>query len=264
MANARARLAGTAAWIAAVSFCLDAAAQTIDSVAAERSEFVVALSDGRTLRSADLVGAELTIDEGGKPLVIRIDAVSKDPKSAATLHTVSVRDAAGEFTPYCGPDADGRRAAFPIAGRARADGLLIADALRFELVCTSGAQGKCVRLGYAPWQRLDAFNACVRMIRADYCGDGTSTTRDGTQIDVYDDLDVQSSEPDPAMAFEAGWTPEGAVCVQHPRIPENTTLERIAATCPRLAGKTGDACSEASARNAGALVFNRSHEIAAR
>jgi hypothetical protein len=254
--SARAGLLGTAAWIAAVSFCAEA--QTIDSVAAERTEFVVALTDGRTLRSADLVGAEIAIDEGGKPLVIRIDAVAKDAKSAATLHTVTVRDASGVFTPYCEPDADGRRAAFPIAGRASADGLLLADASRFELVCTSGAQGKCVRLGYTPWQRLDVFNACVRMIRADYCGDGSSTTRDGTQIDVYDDPGVQRAEADAAMSFEAGWTPEGAVCVQHPRIPENTSLEKIASSCKRLAGKTGDACSEASAREAGALVFNRS------
>jgi hypothetical protein len=254
-----ARIAGTAAWIAAVSICPGAQAQAITSVAAEQSEFVVSLSDGRTLRSADLVGAELTIDEGGTPLVIRIDAVAKDPKSAATLHTVSVRDASGAFTtPYCEADADGRRAAFPLAGRSRVDGLLLSDASRFELVCTSGAQGKCVRLGYAPWQGLDTFNACVRMIRADYCGDGTSTTRDGTQIDVYDDRDEQSAAADTSFRFEAGWTPEGAVCVRHPRIPENITLEKIASSCKRLAGKTGDACSEDAARKAGALVYNRS------
>jgi hypothetical protein len=262
LARALARFAGTAALVAAVpSFVL---AQKIESVVAEKTEFVVKLSDGRTLHSVDLVGAELTIDDAGQPLEIRIDAVEKDAKSAALLHGVSVRSASGDWAPYCEPDADGRRVAFPIAGRSRADGRLVDDASRFELVCTSGAQGKCVRLGYRPWQQLDAYNACVRMIRADYCGDGVATTRDGTTIDIYDTLGVQQSEPGGTFAFEAGWTPDGAVCVHHARIPENTSLEKLAASCPRLMGHMGASCTEASARAAGALVFNRSIEAPAR
>jgi len=254
--------AGTAALVAAVP--LFALAQTVASVVAERTELVVKLSDGRTLRSADLVGAELSIDDAGQPEVIRIDSVEKDAKSDALLHGLSLRNAAGAFLPFCQPDADGRRAGFPVAGRSLADGRLVADTSRFELVCTSGAQGKCVRLGYAPWQQLDAYNACVRMIRADYCGDGTATTRDGTLIDVYDALGVQRSAPDAALAFEAGWSPAGAVCVHHPRIPENTSLEKISSSCPRLAGHTGASCSESSARASGALVFNRSREASSR
>ena len=253
-----ARFAGTAALVAAVpSFAL---AQTVVSVAAERTELVVKLSDGRTLRSAELLGAELSIDDAGQAEVIRIDAVEKDTKSAALLHTVSVRTESGDFKPYCNPDADGRRVAFPIEGRSLADGRLVADASRFELVCTSGAQGKCVRLGYAPWLRLDAYNACVRMIRADYCGDGVATTRDGTMIDVYDALGVQRSEPGAKLEFEAGWSPDGAVCVHHARIPENTSLAKIAARCPRLEHRAGAACTEAAARAGGAIIFNRSHE----
>ncbi|MGH9886542.1 MAG: ADYC domain-containing protein [bacterium] len=256
LARALARFAGTAALVAAVpSFAF---AQTVESVVADKTEFVVKLSDGRTLRSADLVGAELSIDDAGRPLEIRIDAVEKDPKSAALLHVVSMRSTSGEWAPFCEPDADGRRAAFPVAGRSRADGRLVADPARFELVCTSGAQGKCVRLGYAPWQRLDAYNACVHMIRADYCGDGVATTRDGTTIDIYDSLGVQQSEPGDAFVFEAGWSPDGAVCVHHPRIPENTSLEKLAASCPRLVGHVGAACTESAARAGGALVFNRS------
>lgn len=97
--------------------------------------------------------------------------------------------------------------AFPVSGRSLADGRLSADAARFELVCTSGAQGKCVRFGYSPRQRLDAYNACVRMVRADYCGDGTSTTGGGTLIDAYDALGVQRSESNAEFAFDAGGSP---------------------------------------------------------
>lgn len=53
------------------------------------------------------------------------------------------------------------------------DGMLIeAGPDAFELICTSGAQGKCVRFGYHPWEKApdgrpmrDYFNACVHMLR---------------------------------------------------------------------------------------------------
>ena len=44
------------------------------------------------------------------------------------------------------------------------------DGSTFELVCTSGAQGKCARFGYAPWRQapdgrpmIDWYNACIRL-----------------------------------------------------------------------------------------------------
>jgi len=61
---------------------------------------------------------------------------------------------------------------------------------------------------------------------------------------------------DPTLSFEAGWRPEGAVCVAHPRIRENITLDQFKAVHPRFA--TMPACDQASARAAGALLFNRS------
>ena len=65
------------------------------------------------------------------------------------------------------------------------------------------------------------------MVRADYCGNGTATTKDGQAIDMYDDLGIQKPENDPAMEFEAGWTEEGAVCVRHARVKEKV-FARIA------------------------------------
>jgi ADYC domain-containing protein len=47
-----------------------------------------------------------------------------------------------------------------------------------------------VRFGYKPWReaagkpRWDYHQACVRMVRADYAGDGIGHTRDGTLIDL--------------------------------------------------------------------------------
>jgi hypothetical protein len=100
--------------------------------------------------------------------------------------------------------------------------------------------------------------ACVRMLRADYCGDGRSWTRDGTLIDIWDDDGIQKPDTlaDPTFSFEAGWGPEGAVCVARTRIPEKLTLPEISTMCPRL--EDAPRCHETSARAAGALLFNRS------
>jgi ADYC domain-containing protein len=122
-----------------------------------------------------------------------------------------------------------------------------------------------VRFGYQPWKMAadrrpmrDYYNACTRLVRADYCGDGRSFTRDGTSIDVWDSVGIQTPDTgdDPAYSFEAGWGADGAVCVARTRIPENIILETLKISCPRLAAMP--VCDEGSARAAGALLFNRS------
>ena len=61
-----------------------------------------------------------------------------------------------------------------------------------------------------------------------------------------------------AYEFEAGFAPEGAVCVRHVRVKENATLASVEASAPRLAGRTGAVCDEAEARAEGAILFVRS------
>jgi ADYC domain len=94
-------------------------------------------------------------------------------------------------------------------------------------------------------------------MRADYGGDGTGYTRDGTLVDVSDQLGIQPTESNPnhpTLEFEAAWGPDGAVCVRRTRIPEVLSIEELAARYPRLVGRIGPDCSEA----VGALIWNRS------
>jgi len=84
--------------------------------------------------------------------------------------------------------------------------------------CTTGALAKCELLGYRPWTAgPDQHQACTRMIRADYCGDGTAHTENGTTIDVFDVEGVQRPTNGDGLSFEAGWGPQGAICVSEPR-----------------------------------------------
>jgi hypothetical protein len=59
------------------------------------------------------------------------------------------------------------------------------------------------------------------MIRADYCGDGTSTTRNDTLIDTWDAESIQTDAA-PAWDFEAEWGEGGASCLLQTR---HTTIE---------------------------------------
>jgi hypothetical protein len=259
-----------AASVAMLGGGFPATAQTVvpKLVETEATEFKATLTDGRVLRSRDLVGARLVIAIGGQAIRMRLDAVERDPDARSGtvwLHTFSAEMADGSWQNVCDAGPDGRRQGFPIAGRPRADGMLEpAGPGIFELACTSGALGKCVRFGYPPWGAADGaplrdvYNACIRMVRADYCGDGAPTTKDGQRIDIYDDLAIQRHENDATMDFEAGWSADGAVCVRHVRVKENTSLESLVATCPRLNDRVGPACSEETARRLGAKLFNRS------
>ena len=87
--------------------------------------------------------------------------------------------------------------------------------------CTTGVVAKCASWGYEPSVvGADVHQACTRMARADYCGDGIPHTVEGTEIDVFDDLGVYEQLPDAEFEFEAAWGPDGAVCVSRPRYDE--------------------------------------------
>jgi hypothetical protein len=232
---------------------------------ADGTEWVLRLADGRELRSAALVGAQMNLANGA---TLRIDAVEphRDHRGLAWwAHTLSVRQPGQNWQPLCEPHSDGTRFAVVLPGRETADRMLVEAPGAFALSCSRGALAKCLRLGYRPWEADRAgrsmrpvFNACVRMVRADYGGTGQPHTEDGRQIDVYDDLGVQRPEPDTPLHFEAAWGEDGAVCVHHPRVASEGSLAQLVARYPRLDGHTGERCTEAFGRAQGALLFNRS------
>lgn len=97
---------------------------------------------------------------------------------------------------------------------------------KLTFACENGVISKCARWGYKPWASRDGqplaelHQACTRMARADYCGDGRSHTRENTMIEYYDSLGVASRTTevsaawDPARgSFEAAWAPDGASCL---------------------------------------------------
>jgi ADYC domain len=110
---------------------------------------------------------------------------------------------------------------------------------RKALVCAKG-QG-CTKVNLA-----DHHQACTRMLRADYCGDGTSYTVDDVEINVYDGLGIRVDSE--AWASEAEWDADGALCLSSPR---------ISASQPTCAGALKRAsCGQTTSFGSGALLIS--------
>jgi hypothetical protein len=190
------------------------------------------LNDGREIRGDALAGSTLQV--GAR--VLRLNAVRRDETNTASyLYDIKVVGAGGSTEPLCDPDSRGERWAIPVADRGE----------RISFVCSSGAIGKCVRWGYAPSTepaRQELHDACVRMARADYGGDGTSATRDGTVIAFCDRAGIHPCVAVPS-GIEAAWSSEGATCVARTRVEGLLTLEQLGARYPRMAGHLGSICT---------------------
>ena len=194
----------------------------LENVRIERGE-LVAERDGRTsgretLRGAQLAGAELqAMTTSGASLRHRIAGVTPEGSAGDTfLYRVEQQAGDGTWSAWCKPDVAGISAAIPVAAVFDGRGNRVESRTHFTFGCTGGAIGKCTRWGYRPWATRDLHWACTRMARADYCGDGTPNTREGTAINIWDTLSpaIQAHGPMKAgMHFEAGWSTHGAVCV---------------------------------------------------
>jgi hypothetical protein len=217
----------------------------------EAIEIVDAVS-GRPLRVvAGAIDAETVVLRGATSGVsTRVDLALVRVDEGVPLY-----DARVDGSPLC----DGLAMLAPGSWSARGDHAATAGV---TIACEHGAIAKCALWGYAPWNVGDAEHvACTRMVRADYCGDGTSWTRDGTPIDVTDVDGIQTLAGGPGMSFEAGWTEHGAACVRTTRYEvlgahDETLLPSCWASLPR--------CDEAEAAfDAGALVASHVlHETA--
>jgi hypothetical protein len=178
--------------------------------------------------------------DDGSSLELQVTAAERHPEPAhrdVILYEVSYESAQGS-QPLCGLDENGLpRLAIPLSGYWRLQegtplgGTWIDEPDAFTFACTDYVLAKCVLAGYKPWKRVLAcapgqgcalttlrahHQACTRALRADYCGDGYAHTTDGVEVAFDDALEVHVD--DTGWPVEAEWGPDGAICVQGPRI----------------------------------------------
>jgi len=258
-----------AAWLLALGLCPAGATpppSEVSRVVGSSIEIVDAA--GHLHAGLGLAGLELTLGDNGPRL--RIVSVI-DAGAGVLLHEIEALHPAGGWANVCEPDRDQRRLALFIEGYDLPDGRQVREAGRVSITCSAGVQGKCLRAGYHPWDESRGpgtgqalFQACTRMFRADYCGDGIGWTRNGMPVDIFDVHGIQQAADPATWPLEAAWGPDGAVCVHHTRVLQRGTMAALLAHCPRLAEPpVGKGCTEAVARGLpGALMFIRSADEA--
>jgi hypothetical protein len=193
--------------------------------------------NGISLNGTDFTGALVSGQlSDGTGLALRIDGITVDPDPANSdllLYAVSYQTTSG-WSPLCGSDpATGMPVrATAVAGRwnyqsgVPGGGSPIPDATAFTFACLNSVIAKCLEAGYKPWVTRggvplgDHHTACTRLLRADYCGDGTANTVNGTPVNLYDDLAIQTDSV--GWPFEAEWGTQGARCVKRPRFGDTS------------------------------------------
>jgi hypothetical protein len=163
----------------------------------------------------------------------------------------------GTWVKACPADGTTKGQALALPGTWDSKGVYQATPGTFSFACTVAVAAKCVRQwSYLPGSELHL--ACTRMARADYCGRDESQTQDGTPVGVWDTDGVSPATPPaqrpPNAHFEAAWTSRGAVCMDHPRWPDQNP--QCAAALPRCnSEKAAKALGDAGSAK---LVFNAS------
>jgi ADYC domain-containing protein/pentapeptide repeat protein len=176
--------------------------------------------NGISLNGTDFIGAQLSaVLSSGDSLALRLDDIAPLAGDNADVLAYAVSAATDDgWTSLCGYEPDGSvRRALAVPGTwdvgtgawTNTDG-------QFSFACRHASVAKCVELGYKSWLGYeDHHHACVRMLRADYCGDGTPHTITGTPINLYDNAGVQADTE--SWPVDAEWGPSGALCVNHHR-----------------------------------------------
>jgi hypothetical protein len=203
---------------------------SLNGMSLNGSQLAGVTSQGQPVSGGGLVGATLNGSlSNGDVLTLRIDSAGNLAAPSADVWAYGVSFHADDgWHPLCGNDGAGAPIlAIPLTGTwnlgagVAGGGSWTQSSSSFTLACRGNALAKCVEFGYQPWKThagvllRDHHQACTRMLRADYCGDGTSWTADGTPINLYDGIGIQSD--DASWAVDAEWTANGAICTNHIR-----------------------------------------------
>jgi hypothetical protein len=192
---------------------------------------------GRRLTAPDFTGVHFWGRlEDRSQVELRVEGVERAHGHTGELwlYQVSWRAWPGaEWRPLCKDSQGWPLAALALPGRwdyrlgvPGQGGAWHEDEQAFTLACEGSALAKCMRMGYQPsatvgGRSLRAYHqACTRLVRADFCGDGNSYTQGGQWVNLYDRLGVQQDEVE--WAAEAEWDEGGARCLSSParaRVP---------------------------------------------
>jgi len=134
------------------------------------------------------------------------------PNSEVWEYEIQFQNQAG-WQPLCGMNGSTPIKAISVAGTWNATGTWASSSSQFSFACRGKSVAKCVELKYKTYKGYsNQMASCVRLLRADYCGNGTSYTVDGHIVNLWDNLNIQVDSQ--AWTLEAAWGPSGAKCLR--------------------------------------------------
>jgi hypothetical protein len=234
--------------------------------------------DGQPVSGLGFIGARMTATlANGSSLQLRIDNIATSADPEILLYDVSSSPDGVTWSPLCRDLTGAPVRSYPLGGYwdesegTATGGDHLNATTEFTFACQGYVLTKCTEMGYKPWQSVIecttagachtvdlsfVHQACTRMLRADYCGDGMATTRDGTLIDVTDNFGFESSAMASSWLFEAEWGSDGATCITNTRWPTSAGVDTdkglkvkkyLAEHCPsRWVGSKSTTCGAAS------------------
>lgn len=206
---------------------------------------------GPNLSGSALIGSTLLLELDGElqlPLVVaayeEVDSWSSDspPVAAYALVHPDLDEPLLERSLCKGSLVDPLQVSVVILAGERYDsptGTVIPNQDRWiTLACAGSAAAKLALLGYGPNADYGEGNsssvaqrqATLNMLTANYCGDGHSYTADGTPLQWENQSGSVALSEEPG-ASEAVWGPEGALCLDTPRLVERSELGCELPTC---------------------------------
>ena len=221
---------------------------------------LIATGNGPTLRGASLIGATILVKEPGLlglPLPITVLGYQEIPSWAAGAKPVAtyallypdLGSLLGLRNVCNGDLLDTLATAATVLGGETYDlasKTVQADKPRWlTIACAGSAAAKMRLMNYGPQSDFDGEGhpasvaqrqATLKMITADYCGNGTSYTANGTPL-VWENAEGTVQSTADAGAIEAVWTKNGALCLGQTRIAGT----QVACGLPSCSGVSLDA-----------------------
>jgi hypothetical protein len=206
---------------------------------------------GAPLVGSEHVGTTWTGNlSNGATVVLRIDEAQQLAAANTDVWAYQISVSAdGTFRPLC-MTADGDPSfavtvpgTWNVAQGVPGGGAYHPTTSQFTVACRGSAIAKCVELGYKPWTgHVREVASCVRALRADFCGDGTPYTVNGTLVNIFDAEGLQTDDVD--WVPEAEWTPDGARCVSKRKAARFAQTLQVMPSCFPHALKPEKSCGD--------------------
>ncbi|MEX1367020.1 MAG: ADYC domain-containing protein [Nannocystaceae bacterium] len=200
------------------------------NVELDGSELVVSIADVE-YRGEGLEGSRWRLSGPGGGFIEIVGVDSHDGLYNYLLDYHSPRMQPAQPTEVCAAPSGGSQWTYMVGDVAVDAQATITDEPGTLLVaCVSGALGKAIDWGFTPWaDQRPLYQAGIRTILADYCGNGTSHTADGIPIQVANAA-AGKMFTDADAPTEAVFGPDGALCLSEFRF-SSVRLAHSSASC---------------------------------